>query len=183
MGIGVSPLGRIAFRAGIVGGFILTIGMAVLRAIEPTPYNAELAIGSLLTRSFDPLSWLIGFGFHLALSGAIGLVYAAGFETFRRSGMMMGMLFGFMHWIVSGIAMGILPSMYALVPELLGVPGFFAIYFGTITVVGIGVFHMLFGAAVGALYESARMRYVQAPTSRVAPTVVSEREEEPRRAA
>lgn len=183
MGLGFSPLGNVAFKAGIVGGFILTVGMAMLRAIEATPFNVELAIGSLLTRSFEPMSWIIGFGIHLALCGAVALVYAAGFEAFKRSGMVIGMAFGFLHWIVSGVAMGIMPAMYSLVPELLGVPGFFGMYFGGITVVGNCVFHLLFGAAVGSLYDAARLRYFQTLTSRPAPVIATDEAEEFRRVA
>lgn len=158
MNFGLSALASIAFRIGVVGGLILTFGMVFMRAIEPTPINFELALGSLMTRSFDPLTWVLGFGMHIFLCGALAIVYAKAFEAVNRFGMGIGAVFGILHWAVVGLAMGFLPDMFSMVPELFGPPGFFGVQFGGITVAGLCLLHIIFGAAVGSFYESARER-------------------------
>lgn len=182
MKFGLSPLASTSFRIGIAGGFLLTVGLAILRAIEVTPINVELAIGSLLTRSFDPISWIVGFVVHLALCGVIGVLYGAAFEAIKRYGIGVGLGLGVVHWIASGVVMGLVPAMFSLVPELVGEPGYFGMYFGKITVIGNLICHLLFGGLVGALYAAARERQVLATTPTV-PRLIEPSAEPVRRVA
>lgn len=165
MYFGLSPFASIGFRAGLIGGVVLTIGMVIMRAVEATPINFELALGSLMTRSFDPMTWILGFAAHLFISGAIGIFYAKAFEAVNRFGAGVGIVFGLLHWMVSGLVMGMVPEMFSMVPELFGVPGYFGIQFGGFTAAGIGLLHLLFGAVEGTLYESARKRLTALPAA------------------
>lgn len=142
------------FKAGVLGGLIMTVGLALIRAVDNTPLNYELALGNLMTTGFDPLTWIIGFATHLLISGSIALLYGLGFMALRRSNWAWGTAFGVLHWAVDGLLMGVAPAIFSLIPELVSEPGFFAVNFGTLTVFANFVVHLFYGATVGGLYSA-----------------------------
>jgi hypothetical protein len=136
------------------GGLVITIGMMFTRAIEVTPMNFELSLGALLTTQIDAVAWVVGFAAHLAISGAIAFLYAAGFRAMHRSSWSLGFGFGAIHWVISGILMGLVPRFFSLVPGIMEPPGFFGANFGPVNFLGNLVVHLLYGSVVGGMYAS-----------------------------
>lgn len=152
-----------AFLAGVVGGATMSLITALARTMG-MPVNWELILGTFFGAPPSRTAWLTGLILFLVLSGLIALLYAIGFEhVTRRAGWSVGLVFSFVHTLVAGTLVGLVPALHPLVPESLPAPGAFMANLGTL---GIGIFvlsHLIYGAIVGTLYaplhyESARMR-------------------------
>lgn len=98
---------------------------------------------------------LVGFLMHLMISGLLGIVYGLVFEAWGEAGWWRGVLIAIPHIIVAGALMWMLPAMHPAVPEhpQLIAPGFLAANYGWMTVMGVIVLHLTYGAVVGAMYR------------------------------
>lgn len=143
-------LGR-AFAAGVVGGLVMSMGLALARAMG-MPANLELMLGTML---LQPGSGALALGFvmHLTISGLIALIYAWGFEHVTHgAGATVGAWFGAIHSVVGGMFMGLMPMMHPMIPEQMPAPGPFMSNMGEMGVMAEIVLHILYGIAVGAMY-------------------------------
>ena len=65
-----------------------------------------------------------------------------------------GALFGFVHWIITGMGLGMMRFMHPLVRNgQMDDPGAFAMGFPRMTAMGFFMLHIAFGVSVGAFYE------------------------------
>ncbi len=66
-----------------------------------------------------------------------------------------GLLFGAVHWLISGMMLGMMPVMHPLVRAgSLENPGPFVLSMGATTAMGFLMLHLIFGVLVGAFYEA-----------------------------
>jgi len=149
-------LGR-AFLAGVVGGIVMSMGLAMGRAMG-MPANIEMMLGTMRLQP-GTAAFMVGMVMHLMISGLIALIYAWGFETItHRSSALIGAGFGFMHAIIAGTVMGMMPMMHPLMPEMMPAPGAIMSNLGMMGVLAEFILHILYGAVVGAIYTSAHVR-------------------------
>ena len=144
-----------AFWAGIVGGVVMTILMWMARTFMGMPMNLEMMEGTMLVRPPRPVAWAVGLVMHLMISGLIGLLYAWAFEhVTHRAGAGVGALFGLVHAVLAGLAMGMVPAIHPLIPGEMPAPGAFLsnIPMGPVAVFAL---HVIFGSVVGAIYAPA----------------------------
>lgn len=137
--------------AGIVAGAAMALGLSFAWLVGLTEFNALLALGTVVTRSDGIGTWFAGLMLHLVVSALIGLAYGAVFYVTGHSGRVFGAIIGAGHWMGVGILMGLLPQIRADQPA----PGFFGMGYGGLTFTLIMVFHVLYGAVLGELYERA----------------------------
>ncbi len=135
-----------AFLAGVAGAAVVTLLELVARA-GGVPANLEMLVGTG--------RWLAGLVVHLAGGGGLALGYAAVFESRGRAGWTAGVALGALQALGVGGLLGVLPRVHPLVPEILPAPGAFMSNFGSAGVALHVAGHLLFGALVGATYESA----------------------------
>lgn len=148
-------LGR-AFLAGVVGGIVMSLGLAIGRAMG-MPANLELMLGTMMLPP-GAAAWVIGFMMHLIISGLIALIYAWGFETLtHRASAGIGAGFGVIHAVIGGLFMGMMPMMHPMIPESMPAPGAFMSNLGAMGVMAEFLLHVLYGATVGALYTPAHV--------------------------
>lgn len=146
---------RRALVGGVLAGTVMTMGMAVLRALG-TPANPEMMLGTMMLPA-GGAAWLAGFALHLVVSALIALIYAWGFEhVTHRAGWSIGMAFALIHIGIGGIVMGLVPAIHPMVPEMMPAPGAFMSGMGAIGVTAFIVEHLAYGAVVGAIYEPLR---------------------------
>ena len=140
-----------AFLAGVVGGLVMTIIMAFVRATMMPGANPEMMWGTMMGGAPGMATWIIGLIIHLVISGVIALVYALGFEfVTHRAGVLIGLGFAIIHMIIGG--MGLMPMMHPMIPEQMPAPGAFMSGMGAM---GAGLFvleHFIYGAIVGVMY-------------------------------
>jgi hypothetical protein len=142
-----------AFPAGVVGGAVMTVTMTMARMTGMTTMNMEMAQGSMMTGSINPTAWVLGFIWHLIVSGLIAVVYAVGFEyVTHRANWIIGAGFAVIHLLIAGVVMGRMGSMHPLMRsgQMLA-PGYFAANYGSMTAMGFVIEHLIYGAIVGAL--------------------------------
>lgn len=142
-----------AFLAGVVGGTMMTIIMALVRATMMPQANPEMMLGTMTGSMPGMGTWVMGLVIHLILSGVIALIYAVGFEyVTHRAGVLTGLGFAIIHLIIGGVVMGMMPMMHPMIPEQMPPPGAFMSGMG---MMGTGLFvleHLIYGAIVGAMY-------------------------------
>jgi hypothetical protein len=141
-----------AFWAGVIGAILITFISAIGRAVG-LPVNFEMILGSLVAGAFSPSAWLVGLILHLCIGGLLGLLYAVGFERVtHQAGGAAGLLFGTVHTVFSGLALGVLPAIHPAMPEIVRAPGMFMSSYGAAAVLAFLALHLLFGAYLGAAY-------------------------------
>ena len=147
-----------AFLAGVIGGAAMSVGLAMGRAMG-MPANLEMMLGTMTGSQPGATAWAAGFVAHIVISGLIALIYAVGFEyVTHRAGWLVGAGFGFIHAIIGGLFMGVMPMMHPLIPGRMPAPGAFMSNMGAMGVVAEFTLHLIYGAVVGAMYTPVRGR-------------------------
>ncbi len=149
-----------AFGAGVVGGVVMTILMWMARTFMGMHMNLSMMEGTMLVQPPGPTAWIVGFIMHLIISGLIALLYAWAFEhVTHRAGAAVGAGFGLIHAVIAGFAMGMVPAIHPLIPQMMPAPGAFLSNIPG-GVIALFVLHLVYGAVVGAIYAR-----VSAPTT------------------
>ena len=66
-----------------------------------------------------------------------------------------GLLFGFVHWIATGLGLGMLPMVHQLIRSgEMDAPGAMALKYPAMTTMGYFMLHLLFGVAVAVAYSA-----------------------------
>src|SRR6185437_11543532 len=113
-------------------------------------------IGALLLDQIGSGPWLLGAAVQFILGLIAGIVYAAIFEWItHRASWWIGLLIGFGHAAVAGLALGYLTLLRG--PTRAFIPsGSFLVYHGAWAVLLVVVAHLVFGIVVGATYGPVR---------------------------
>ena len=147
-----------AFAYGVLGAFIMTVLLVLMRGRGLTQFNISMFLGSMLTQEFNPSTWVVGFIWHLLNGGIFGLVYAGVFKGIGNASAGRGTMLGFVHWLVFSAVLAFSADVHPLIPSELAEPGFFAINYGVITAVGTLALHLIFGYVVGNSLEGVIAR-------------------------
>ena len=143
-----------AFLAGVIAGVAMSILMGI-GGLLAIPLHAEMMLGTLLGLPPGLPAWMLGFVFHLVISGCIALIYAAAFDYLTSGpGWGMGAAFSLLHVVLAGLATGVLGILHPLVPAVMDEPGLFAINLGASTAVLFILIHVVYGTLVGGLYAA-----------------------------
>jgi hypothetical protein len=95
----------------------------------------------------------MGLIIHLVAGGIFALIYTAGFEYLtHRADWLVGLGFGVIHTLFSGLLLAMMPAMHPLVPEMLPAPGAFMANLGMMGVAAFFMLHLIYGAIVGTIY-------------------------------
>ncbi|MBD3238993.1 MAG: hypothetical protein GF331_00300 [Chitinivibrionales bacterium] len=141
-----------AFWAGVLGGAIMTILVAIARTMG-MPVNLSMMLGTLIGVTPSVGAWVLGFIIHLVISGLIAWLYAAGFEyATHRANAGIGAAFAIVHTILGGLFLGILPAIHPLMPDVIPAPGIFLSNLGVAGVVTFILLHLIYGVIVGGAY-------------------------------
>lgn len=158
-----------ALLGGVAGGALMTVVMWMARTLMGMPMNLEMMEGTMLVRPPGPVAWGVGFVMHLMISALIALLYAWAFEhVAHRAGAGVGALFGLVHAVIAGLAMGMVPAIHPLIPEMLAAPGAFLLHI-PMGPVALVLLHVLYGAVVGAIYGPVRHPRMEAPFAEARP--------------
>ncbi len=145
-----------AFWAGVIGGAIMSILMALARAAG-MPVNIGMMLGTLTGLPVSPGAWLVGFILHLVISGLIAFVYAWGFEyAAHRANAGIGAAFAAIHVVLAGFFLGVMPALHPLMPTPMSPPGIFLSNLGAIGIIAFIALHAIYGLIVGGMYGPVR---------------------------
>ena len=146
-----------AVAAGIVATVVMTVLMYMGKAMLPRqmPMDILYMLGSMVTPSRAP-AYLVGTMMHAVNGIVFALIHTGLYQAFElEEGLVgWGALFGFVHWIAFGMAMGMMSLMHPLVRRgQLADPGWFVLRYPKLNVMGALMVHLVFGLVLGALYE------------------------------
>jgi hypothetical protein len=143
---------RKALVAGVIGAAVMSIIMAMARMMG-MPANLEMMLGTMTGGPPSAIRWIMGWIIHLIAGGIFALIYAVGFEYWtHRAGWLVGLGFGIIHTLFSGLLLAMMPIMHPLVPEMMPAPGAFMANLGMMGVGAFFMLHLIYGAIVGAMY-------------------------------
>lgn len=142
--------------AAIAGGLVGTAAMTLLMTMAPMMGMPKMDMPALLGSMFGaPGSRLLGLLMHFMMGTVFGLVYAALFTAVTGTSIiLLGALFGVIHWLVVGLMTGMMPMMHAGIRSgQVQAPGVYMTRLGGIMgFVGGLVGHIVFGLVVGLVY-------------------------------
>lgn len=145
-----------AILAGLVGGTVMAaiLYLGVFMLPKQMKMNLFAMLGTMVLPA-GAAAFVMGAMVHLAMSVVFGLIHGAVFAVadIDSSEAAWGLLFGFVHWAVVGMALGMLPLMHPRIRDgEMDAPGFYASNYPPMTAMGFLMLHLVFGAIVGALY-------------------------------
>lgn len=142
--------------AAIVGGLVGTAVMTVLMTLAPMLGMPKMDMPALLGSMFGaPGSKTLGLLMHFMMGTVFGLVYAALFSVVTGTSIvLLGGLFGIVHWLIAGLMTGMMPMMHAGIRSgQVEAPGVYMTRLGgMLGFVGGLMGHVVFGLVVGLTY-------------------------------
>ncbi len=147
--------------AAIGAGLVATAGMtAVLYmgiAMMPKQMTMNLLymLGTMMTRSKTP-AYMVGGMMHAMMGIVFALIHAGVYTALDIDSSLAGwgLLLGFVHWLMVGVGMGMMPQMHPMMRSGdMMAPGLFVKNHPPMTVMGFLMLHLLYGLLVGLVYE------------------------------
>jgi len=147
-----------AALAGLIGGAVMAalLYMGILLLPRQMKMNLFAMLGTMVLPA-GAAAFLMGAMMHAVMSVGFGLIHGAVFAAadIDSAEAAWGLLFGLVHWAVVGMALGMLPLMHRRMRDgEIDKPGFYALNFPPMTVIGFLMLHLVFGVIVGALYST-----------------------------
>lgn len=101
------------------------------------------------------MAYIGGAMMHAVMSIVFGVIHVAIYSAvgLQENLVLWGLLFGAVHWLIAGMALGMMPMMHLGIRNgTVGAPGLFASSYPMMTGAGFLVLHLVFGVLVGAVY-------------------------------
>ena len=150
---------------GFVGTVVLTGLMSGSHGLGLTRMSLPYMLGTMFTPDRDRAR-LVGFVVHVVNGWLFSLIYAAAFESWRRTNWWLGALIGLVHGtFVLLVGVSFIPALH---PRMAGEqqgptptrqlepPGFLALNYGRRTPMVVMLAHVVYGAILGAFYRLKR---------------------------
>ena len=140
--------------AGAVMGALLYMGIAVMPS--QMRMNLFYLLGSMMFRQ-RIIVYTAGSIVHAALSIVFALSHVGIYQLFglESSFAAWGLLFGFVHYLVVGMGLGMMPIMHPRIRAgELQAPGAYALGYPKATAAGFLMLHLVYGVLVGAMYDA-----------------------------
>ena len=151
-----------SFGAAIAAGAVATVVMTAMlymgMAMMPRqmPMNILYMLGTMMSRN-TMMAYVAGSMMHAMMGIAFALVHAAAFKGLDLTSALVawGVLFGFVHYLIVGMGMGMIGTMHPLMRTgQMPAPGIFVSNLPRMTVMGFLMVHLVYGLVVGVLYEA-----------------------------
>lgn len=156
-------------RGTTLWGFVATVVLTGLLSGSQqaglTRMNIPYMLGTMVTPDRDRAK-LLGSLLHATNGWLFASIYAAAFESWRRSTWWLGALIGLVHSLfVLAVGMPLLPAMHPRMASeeqgptptrQLEPPGFLALNYGRRTPLSVIAAHLVYGAILGAFYRLRR---------------------------
>lgn len=150
--------GGSAVLAGLISGAIMTVVLYMGIAMMPRQMkmNLLLLLGTMMLDR-GPMAYVMGAMTHAGMSIVFALIHVALFDAFGLDSALAawGILFGLVHWVIVGMALGMMPAMHRGIKlGAVSAPGVYATGYPAMTTMGFLMLHLLYGVLVGAFYTA-----------------------------
>ncbi len=149
-----------AIEAGLVATAVMTALLYMGIALMPRQMTMNLLymLGTMMApNSRGAVPYVIGAMIHTVNGIGLGLAHAGVIKGFDLDSNLAawGLLFGFVHYLVVGMAMGMVGMMHPLMRRgEMQAPGLFVKNHPTMTIMGFLMLHLVFGVVVAVLYDA-----------------------------
>lgn len=143
--------------AGLLGGLAMTVVLYMGMLMMPSQMKMNILrlLGTMMFRP-TPVVYMAGAMMHAANSIVFALIHVGIYEAIGLNSNLAawGLLFGAVHYMVAGMALGMMPKMHAGIRSgAVQAPGAFALGYPAGTAMGFLMLHLLFGVLVGVFYD------------------------------
>ncbi|MEE9286130.1 MAG: hypothetical protein V3V35_10455 [Dehalococcoidia bacterium] len=150
--------GGAAVAAGAVATLVMTamLYMGFFMMPRQMPMNLLYMLGTMMTTRTGP-AYMAGAMAHAMMGIVFALAHTGIFRAFDVDSdfAAWGLLFGFVHWLIVGMGMGMIGMMHPLMKRgQMTAPGPFLTNFPMMTVMGFLMLHLVYGVLVGVLYDA-----------------------------
>ncbi len=147
-----------AVVAGLIGGAIMVVPLYMGMAMMPNQMkmNLLLMLGTMMMFRGGMMAYAMGAMVHAVMSIVFALIHVAVYNALGLESQLVawGALFGFVHWIITGMGLGMMRIIQPLVRGGdMDDPGAFALGFPPMTAMGFFMLHIVYGISVGGFYE------------------------------
>ena len=147
-----------AIAAGVLATVVMTAMLYMGMAVMPRqmPMNILYMLGTMMSRN-TMMAYVAGTMMHAMMGIAFALAHAGVFKALDLTSALVawGVLFGFVHYIIAGMGMGMIGTMHPLMRSgQMPAPGLFVTNLPNMTVMGFLMVHLVYGLVVGVLYEA-----------------------------
>jgi hypothetical protein len=141
----------------IVAGLAGTAAMTMLLMIAPMMGMPKMDIPGMLGSMFGaPGSKPMGFVMHFMMGVVFAIIYAFLFSVIAGPSLIvLGLIFGAVHWLIVGVMMAVIPMMHAgMRSGDVPAPGMYMMKSGgMMSFIGGLMGHLLFGVIVAVVYK------------------------------
>ena len=146
-----------AIVAGLIGGGVMAVLLYMGIWMMPTQMKMNLfqMLGTMMVPA-GTMAYVAGAMMHAVMSIVFGLIHASLYVAFDIDSNFLGwgLLFGFGHWVMTGIGLGMLPRMHPAIRRGdMQAPGAFAMNYPRATAIGFFMLHLVFGVVTALVYE------------------------------
>lgn len=142
--------------AAIIAGVIGTLVFTVLMGMAPKMSMPKMDMVGMLGSMFGaPGSRVLGWVIHLMMGVVFALIYTYLWSIGVGSAtVLFGLLFGFVHWLIVGLMMGVIPMMHLGIKSgAAPAPGVYMTHNGGVKgFIGGLMGHLVFGLVVSLVY-------------------------------
>ena len=147
-----------AIGAGLISGAVMAAVLYMGIAMMPAQMKMNLfyLLGSMMLRE-RVMIYMAGAMAHAAMSIVFALIHVGIYEAVDLESNLVawGLLFGFVHYILTGMALGMMSRVQPRIRAgELQAPGAYALSYPKATAAGFLMLHLLFGVLVGGLYDA-----------------------------
>ena len=148
-----------AIGAGLVATAVMTAILYMGIAMMPKQMTMNLLymLGTMMKTPGSAVIYASGAVIHVMMGVVFALIHTGLYVAFDLTeGLVLwGLLFGFLHWVIFGIGLGMMRPMHQGIRNgTVQDPGMFAMNLPAMTVMGALMLHLVFGVTVGGLYEA-----------------------------
>ena len=148
-----------AIAAGVLATVVMTAMLYMGMAVMPRqmPMNILYMLGTMMMSGNKMMAYVAGTMMHAMMGIVLALAHAGVIEGLDLTSALVawGVLFGFVHWIMVGMGMGLIGTMHPLMRSgQMPAPGLFVSNLPKMTVMGFLMVHLVYGLVVGVLYEA-----------------------------
>lgn len=150
--------GGAAVAAGLIGGAVMALLLYMGIAMMAAQMKMHLfrLLGTMLLEE-GTAAYVLGGMVHAMMSVLFGLAHVALYIALDLESNLAawGLLFGVGHWMIVGMALGMMPMMHRGIRSgSIDAPGFYALGYPRMTAMGFLMLHLVYGVLVGALYAA-----------------------------
>lgn len=143
--------------AGLIAGAAMmgVLYMGIFMMPGQMKMNILYMLGTMMFGE-RTIIYMSGVMMHAMNSIAFALAHVGLYQAFDLDDdlALWGLAFGAVHWVITGMALGIMPMMHRGIKEgRQQAPGAFAMSYPMGTVMGFLMLHLMFGVLVGVFYE------------------------------